>query len=573
PPPPPPPPPGGGGTVARLTGTPLAGTVPLVVRFDASASTGTEPLAVSWDFGDGANEDDAAAAILAARTAYLEARDTAEAGHYADAVEEYLADVALLLPLTAYAIPGPVTARDTNRIDRVAHWYLGKIAHNLGSIYIYHDLGLAPCDRYGTALQYQRESASQFVAGGWPGLPAINGVDEKIGIAIDKLEARDCPIPPPVPAFDVAAAPTGARTADHTYTRPGRYTARVRVDGPNGGATASVNVVVDGGAPPPPPPPGGPLQGFGAGTTGGAGGREIHVTAATDDAVRAAFKDAADGGAIVVFDVTDPIKLDGPLPTLTGANVTIEGNGATLVGTAITRTAPMIDVRAHDVIVRNLRLRSGGDNLRAQTERAYNVVFDHISSTGAGDDGISIAYGAHDVTVQWCFLAGNTRSIFLKYGTTTNVSVHHTWMMKQWIRGPLVSGAVKADLRNIIVEDWSGWATRFEADSSGNVVNSLFDLSRYGRSIGGSTNALRLIQTGPVFTAGNAFRGEAVQGAEGDADAPIDAPPVTTLPVGEMEGVVRANAGCLPRDAVDQAYIDAPDTWRTSKYVPFRINP
>jgi hypothetical protein len=259
------------------------------------------------------------------------------------------------------------------------------------------------------------------------------------------------------------------------------------------------------------------------------------------------------------------------LPLLTGSHITLEGNGATLVGTALARAAAMIDVRGHDVIVRNFRLRSGGDNLRAQGNGAYNIVFSHISSTGAGDDGISIGYGAHDVTVQYCFLAGNTRSIFLKYGATTNVSIHHTWIMKQWIRGPLVSSNVLADVRNVIVEDWTGGGTCFEYTASGNVVNSLYALSSYARTLGGSRNSILLLQSGAVFTAGNVFRGQAGPGGTGRATAPVPSAPVTTLPVAEMEPLVRARSGCLPRDATDRAYIDAPDGWDVSKYAPFRL--
>src|SRR6185369_5887694 len=143
----------------------------------------------------------------------------------------------------------------------------------------------------------------------------------------------------------------------------------------------------------------------------------------------------------------------------------------------ISRTAAMVDVRGHDVIVRNIRLRSAGDNLRAQFAGAYNILFSHISSTGAGDDGISIGYGAHDVTVQYCFLAGNTRSIFVKYNGTTDVSIHHSWLMKEWIRGPLAAANGLVDVRNVIVEDWANGATRFEGEASGNVVNSLYVLS------------------------------------------------------------------------------------------------
>jgi hypothetical protein len=144
--------------------------------------------------------------------------------------------------------------------------------------------------------------------------------------------------------------------------------------------------------------------------------------------------------------------------------------------------------------------------------------------------------------------------------------------MKQWVRGPLVSSAILADLRNLIVEDWTMWGVRFEADSSGNLVNSLFNLGAYARSIGGKPgSALRLIQSGPVFTAGNVYDGLAADGPDGSATAPLDAPPVTTLPVAEMEPLVRARAGALPRDAVDHAYIATTNGWRVGKERPLRL--
>jgi hypothetical protein len=222
--------------------------------------------------------------------------------------------------------------------------------------------------------------------------------------------------------------------------------------------------------------------------------------------------------------------------------------------------------------VRNIRLRGGYDNLRVQDPTAYNVVVSHVSSTSAVDDGISVGYGAHDVTVQWCFLAGNTRSLFFKYGETTNVSLHHTWVMKQWSRGPMVSDYVLADVRNLIVEDWTSWGARFEHEASGNLVASLFTLSEWARLVGGKPgSAVRLTQSGPVFTAGNVYGGEAESGAEGTATAPLPAPPVATQPVAEMAPRVRQRAGCLPRDGVDQAYIDRDEAWDVTGTLPLRI--
>lgn len=312
-------------------------------------------------------------------------------------------------------------------------------------------------------------------------------------------------------------------------------------------------------------------------TPGGEGGAEIHITEATDAAVRDAWKAANAGDKIVIFDVGGPIAITSPLPLLTGNFITIEGNGVTLDGSAIGVTQAMVDVRGHDVIVRNMRLRNAGDNLRAQETGAYNIVFSHISSTGAADDGISIGYGAHDVTVQYCFLAGNTRSLFIKYGGTTNVTLHHDWFMKQWIRGPIVYAAF-ADLRNIIVEDWTMWGTRFEAaGAGGNAVSSLWRLSAFAESSGGKPEATLYAYMGAkpadIYVDDNGYEGQAVESTtlNGHATQPFPAPPVTTQSRAQMESIVTSKAGCLPRDAIDQAYIDMTTGWDVTDTKPLRL--
>lgn len=321
-------------------------------------------------------------------------------------------------------------------------------------------------------------------------------------------------------------------------------------------------------------PPAGrePLEGFGAETKGGAGGRVITISEPTEDAVRAAFADAAaSGNAIIRFAVAAPIRIEKKLPILAKPNLTIEGGGATLDGSAMKEGSAIVDVRTNDVIVRDLRLRNGDDNLRIDGPEAYRVVVTHVSSTGAHDDGISIGYGAHDVTVQYSLVAGATRSIYCKYGGTNNISLHHNWLMKGAIRSPIISGSIVADIRNVIVEDWGEWGSRFEDGATGNVVGSLFALSPHAKSIGGKPHAaLRFKGAGPVYLAGNAVRG-AEPLVAGTAQAPIPAPKVTTLPVGEMEPVVRARAGCLPRDAVDTAYVQATSGWKVSETEPLRL--
>ncbi len=317
-------------------------------------------------------------------------------------------------------------------------------------------------------------------------------------------------------------------------------------------------------------------EGFGSRTRGGDGGRVINVEEPSEAGVRLALQRAnKTGGVVIRFPENATIAIHGMLPRLTAPNVTIEGNGATLDGAAMVKEVALIDIRNHDVVVRDLRLRNGYDNLRIQGDDAHDIFVTHVSSSGSRDDGISIGYGAHDVTVQWSFLAGNTRSVFCKYGATTDISLHHMWIQKGWIRSPIFSGHIRADMRNLIVEDWGEWGTRFEDGATGNVVGSLFVLSPYAASVGAKgDSALRFHEAGPVYVSKNVFRGEAKPPpTPGGAEKPFDAPPVLTHDMDSMEEIVRGGAGCLPRDAIDRAYIATRDGWHVGEGHPLMVSP
>ncbi len=204
-------------------------------------------------------------------------------------------------------------------------------------------------------------------------------------------------------------------------------------------------------------------------------------------------------------------------PALTANHVTILGNGATLRGDSLpleSASGRLFEIRGHDVIVRDLHFRNGGnDNLRIQGPNAYNIVVTHISSTGAGDDGLSISnrcathMGAtacdstpcdpdfpfdtaapHDITIQYSFFAGNTRSLFIKANNPAtpidNVSVHHNWLTKQWVRGPFVDKVQHADYVNNLVEDWAEWGVKFACGATGNVAYNVFQQGQYAVELG-----------------------------------------------------------------------------------------
>jgi hypothetical protein len=470
---------------------------------------------------------------------------------------------------------------------------LTKLGHDLGDVYTFNNVpGFATvCDRLQLGYLYFKDQFTEATAGGFPGLPSdpTFGGAAKLQISLQKLHDNHCTVPDTRPMWDTTTAPpppTGNATPSHTYGHSGHYNARVTVDDGVATATATVAIVVgDDPPPPPPPPPGGgnvsqPLEGFGAQTRGGAGGNVVHVSDATDAAVRHAFEVAnhASGPTIIDFDVPGPITIDSPI-LVTANNLTVEGNAATLVASSgLGETvAATLQFAGHDVIVRNIRLRNGGDNLRAQPthdnpDGTYNIVFDHISSTGANDDGISIGYGSHDVTVQYSFLAGNDRSIFIKYGDTTRVSLHHNWIMKQWIRGPMASSSAFVDIRNDIDQDWQLWGMRYEQHASGNVINTLYDESSYAQShFGNSQDGMINISDQPVYTSGLVFVNAAHPSYDATSDTELPAAPVTTQSVADMVPNVHANAGAMPRDSIDQQYIDYTGAWSLGDRNPLRL--
>ena len=384
-----------------------------------------------------------------------------------------------------------------------------------------------------------------------------------IGLAACTTARRPAPGPPPVerPAAKPPAPPPLPPSAPAPGAAQKAPQPRRAVQPPTGRERAAAPLAE-------------PIEGFGAGVTGGAGGRVIVIDEPTEAAVRAAFLDAnTTGHAILRFAVRDTIAVTDKLPILAAPSLTIEGNGATLDGSEMKEGSAIIDIRTNDVLVRDLHLRNGDDNLRLQGPDAHHIAVTHVSSTGSNDDGISIGYGAHDVTVQYSFFAGDTRSVYCKYPGTDHISLHHSWITKGAIRSPLFSGHLVADMRNVIVEDWAEWGSRFEDGASGNLVSSLFALSPYAESVGGKPHAaLRFKEAGDVYTAGNAARGMALPPISGSAPAPIAAPPVRTQSVADMEPTVRARAGCLPHDAIDTKYMTMTSGWTVAETRPFRLS-
>ncbi len=226
-------------------------------------------------------------------------------------------------------------------------------------------------------------------------------------------------------------------------------------------------------------------QGWAAATPGGRGGRILRVTTLAANGP-GSFKAAleAKGPRIVVFEVGGVIDLARTTLTITEPFLTIAGQTAPSPGITIIRGG--IDIRAHDVIVRHLRVRPGLDGQPKRsgwevdamnTVSARNVIVDHCTMTWALDENLSASgprfTGAtpdewrrgtsHDITFSYNLLAegladashpkGEHSKGSLIHDNATGILIWRNVYAHNVERSPLLKGGVQAAVVNNLIYD------------------------------------------------------------------------------------------------------------------------
>jgi hypothetical protein len=137
--------------------------------------------------------------------------------------------------------------------------------------------------------------------------------------------------------------------------------------------------------------------GWAAHTPGGRGGQIIRVTTLADKGP-GSFLEAlkAKGPRVIVFEVGGIIDMKGEEIEIEEPYLTIAGQTAPNPGITLIRTG--VNIRAHDVIIQHIRVRTGTAGMAKRTGwepdamgtiSAYNVIVDHCSMSWSIDENLS----------------------------------------------------------------------------------------------------------------------------------------------------------------------------------------
>lgn len=320
-------------------------------------------------------------------------------------------------------------------------------------------------------------------------------------------------------------------------------------------------------------------EGFGAGAIGGGNSTTVYHVTNLNSSGAGSLANGIGSNRTIVFDVSGTIvgrfiisNVSYLTIDATGQNITIDnnnnGDGISIDGS-----------NAHHIIIKGLHVTDAGNDGINVLEGAHDVVITNCTSWGNRDGNIDVANDAYNVTVQYCIIGGGadgwSGSMLI---TSRNVSVHHNLITPSTPgqvgeRCPLIHsnyssvGSPNADFRNNLVWKWgrnggtgSGYGTAVCYNATANVINNYYFSNASPGSAVNTDDGYGSGATGKVYASGNVSGNTGVN-PNAESNVAMYAIPaaaaVTTQDACTAAALVLANAGPSPRNSIDINFINA----------------
>lgn len=308
-------------------------------------------------------------------------------------------------------------------------------------------------------------------------------------------------------------------------------------------------------------------QGFGGSSRGGAGQPIYRVRNLDDDGPWTLREAVSRGHRRIVFEVSgtiflqDEISISVPFVTIDGTTapapgITLRGHGLRIHG-----------ARAHDVIVRGLRIRDvTGDALAIGAQGKdppHRVLIDRISAARARDGVIDITHGAHDVTVQWSVLGQNENHNLLSLVDyrARRITFHHNLFANGesrmphsgWDKNGTTAPEIVADVRNNLIWNFEAYGSTVKNHSKANIVNNYY----YTANRMAAKGAIKVHRNkgARAYVSGNHSKNGVDFAKEGTEEVPFEAAPIKTTDACTAARDVVARAGARPLDRIDRGIL------------------
>lgn len=162
--------------------------------------------------------------------------------------------------------------------------------------------------------------------------------------------------------------------------------------------------------------------GFGAGTTGGAGGSTVTVSSTS------AFLSAVQSSSPTVVQVSGSISLSGMNKVASNKTIVGLGTGARLTGGGLNIS------KVSNVIVQNLTITGSGDD-NINVEYSTRVFIDHNNLSNAYDGNLDIKRASDNITVSWNHFSNQDKNALLGHSDSNSsedtgklrVTYHHNY--------------------------------------------------------------------------------------------------------------------------------------------------